>query len=647
MAKKSMFGGDTPSRAQKDRNSLKPPQAKPLSATSSDTSLDTASTSSSTPEVALPLSSSSRHTRDITPVNHPDAGQGSSSTSTTPRAIKADAVQDEEEPLFDISIVNAIYTTGARTTPPSQTPQKQERPKPGLKKTMTTAEFEALRHKEDMFSSGGNVRTDDDSEDEYGSDGDDPDVQAQKQRIERAKQHQKDVQFAIYRQQQRKAVGNQSTTLPPGLPRASQSTPNFTFGAPSVAGASQSSSEDDDTPLALLQAHGFPSSKNPPNPQFRAQSYIAPPRPVSGANAASSRPQSAVKLPPFARRLPEDPYLSTSDLVNSVNRQSLGMNQLGAPSNYAGSVRDVNPIMSGPPGGLIQVIAEEEQRKSMRRGSPNYNGQYGSNQQHMMPHQPQPHQMAMGMGGQNPASVYANEGMSGFAPPNHAQSNAFFDQNAFNNQVLAIIQQQQAVMMQQYGQMNQVNMGYTNQMGPTPASLKGFGYDSAFPPSGTGHMRQTGIGQMQGMPMSGLPLPQNRPMSMASHNGSRPQFSQSRTMSMAAGPRPQQQLRTMSMLNPPPMMGFGTDAPYPPSVAPSERSNIGNPSRYKSVSNAKLGTDGGSTITSASQAPTNSNFLSATIHRGKKASSSPAADDDEDWSSHANRRHTRRSAFNG
>jgi hypothetical protein len=137
----------------------------------------------------------------------------------------------------------------------------------------------------------------------------------------------------------------------------------------------------------------------------------------------------------------------------------------------------------------------------------------------------------------------------------------------------------------------------------------------------------------------------------------------SRTMSMVNLAPPPMQPRTMSMVNiPQPHMGtsFGMegfmsgsasvhglglqDNHYAPSVAPSERSNIGQPSRYKPVQSSNLA-DGGSTITAPStiqpsKAEKKKSFLSAIIHPTHKGRGKENAvdDEEEDWSSFAMKR---------
>jgi hypothetical protein len=628
-SRQSTYAGSPTSRAPSDRSSLMPPQMK--SAMSSDNSLNTPSPSSS--------SSSSTHAPKV------EVGHHSSSANTTPRASRSTAKpanlsgNDEplfgDEPLFDLSPNRILAYVDEGAGRPLQ-PEKQAK-RPESKKVLTAAEFKNLRQKENVRLSTGNA-ADSDSGDDYEDDEDDPALLAQKRKI----QQEKDAQFALWRQQNKKAIGDHSAPLPPGYSNPDRSTPHFSLQAPSIAGATQTSLEedqDDDVPLGILAQHGFPNKKNPPSTPHDARMHIG--SPGGGVASGQSRPTSTFRLPPFARKLPEDPYMGTSDLVNPVNRQPLGMGRTGSPSTYGDSGRGGSPSASIPPGGLVGVIQEEERLKSMRRGSPNYNGTYskplpqqgmGGPHGQMTPQQASIQQMTYGMG--VPLNGMGGQGHYGMAPsPQQYPMNPMMDP-AFAQQMTAFMAFQQQMMGQMGGYMGQPGqMGMPGQMAPDQMGYMGY------PP-------QMGMAnQLHGMPMTGLPPPQSRPMSMSSNHGPRPPMHQSRTMSMTPAPRPQQS-RTMSMMNyQTPMNGFGMqNQVYAPSLAPSERSNIGNPGRYRPVSTIRNGTDGGSTITPSSPGGTSPAFLSATIHTGKKGNSKPAADDQDasEWANLANKRLNRR-----
>ncbi len=142
-------------------------------------------------------------------------------------------------------------------------------------------------------------------------------------------------------------------------------------------------------------------------------------------------------------------------------------------------------------------------------------------------------------------------------------------------------------------------------------------------------------------------------------------------------PPPNASNRTMSMVNPsapfahpwttePVMSGAssvrGLGVGYAPSVAPSERSNVGQPSRYRPVSSVYLdGPSPSPLVASATTARSNtmpimeardtdsvkgkkkSGFFSTMLHsKGSRATLEPpkqvAADEEEDWSSFARKR---------
>lgn len=586
-------------------------------------------TSSSVNSINTPsLSSNSSHENgqnttkatQATPTNRTARGNASPSNSTTPRITQAVPIAEEEdEPLFghaDSSKADALLALNLSES--RNTSDRSNEPK----KVYTAAQFRILK-KHEMS----NNTTDEDgvtSDDGYDDDEEDEVTRAQKQRL----QEHKDAQHKIWRQRMTKAIGDQSTNIPgrSSMQLPNQSMPNLAFSSHSpkasiseAGGGSGGSSDDEDVPLAVLQAHGFPSKSKPPDARHSANSFVGISRPMSGignlprpgspggARSVAGGPRGS--LPPFARKLPQDPYLGASDLVSPANRESLGFNSQRPPSVYtpAGA-----PPPANIPNGLVGVIAEEERQRSMRRGSPN---QPGLRQSTYMPAMTP--QIGGGMG--MPMMGMPAPGMmpmAGIAPGSEQQQQ-------LNQQMFQLLQQQ-TVMIQQL-------------------------------------MSQGGLqGMQQPNPFSNVPTnPQNRPMSMASGNV-RPMGA--RTMSMV-NLAPPTQARTMSMINIQPNMGpaFNMDTVLPsgasvrglglhgnghyaPSVAPSERSNVGQPSRYKPVQSS-IFADGGSTITAtstiqASNPEKKKGFLSAVIHPSNKSRGKENAPDDEDddWSNFAAKR---------
>ncbi|PTD11863.1 hypothetical protein FCULG_00003857 [Fusarium culmorum] len=244
-------------------------------------------------------------------------------------------------------------------------------------KVMTPAQFEKYRKdKEDHGSSDGiRQSTTNDDDDEINYDDDEDEMEKSKQQ---AKQRRKqEAHMAVYRQQMMKVTGEQPDMHPhdrPGLASSMSAPQLHLMKTPSPGLPAGASDEDDDeeVPLAILQAHGFPSKNRPParlstmgsNPNLRASTQLAPPRPGS-AMGESSQTQRHSMLPAFARGLPQDPFVGAS-ISKPAMRESL---------TFSGGLPASESQQSLPPGGLVGVIANEERSRAMRRGGPNPNGQ--------------------------------------------------------------------------------------------------------------------------------------------------------------------------------------------------------------------------------------------------------------------------------
>ncbi|KAL2046009.1 hypothetical protein N7G274_001456 [Stereocaulon virgatum] len=496
-----------------------------------------------------PLFDSSDHDFSATPWR-----QGS--TETTPRAKKISLVYQDERSMFDIS-----PPALDRSPPPPPRAQSPSAPE-NDKKIMTPAQFEQYRkeqeaRREQYFNK--------DESDEEGDDYEDDDEIERNKQLARERRKQ-EAHLSVYRQQMMKVTGEQPSDLPsvpqrPGLDRSSMSapavatrsdTPTFSFDTPPEA-TKASDDEDEDVPLGVLAAHGFPSKNRPPtattsNIQYNSESYPPPPKSVAGSALGAGR-----SLPPFAKHLPSDPYFGAG-LVNTSIRESLAYGNGGPQSVHGGSssVYGVGqPNLQ--PGGLVGVIAEEERARAARRGSPNAQGNYGS------PLPPNVTQMPWGM-------------PLGMSPTMSAGEQATVQ------------------MSEQMKQMMQMQMQWMQQMQQMMAS------------------------GMQGMPPGQQPPfmmpPQQQQMMTTSSGMLAPPGQQQRPLSSGAPSMPtplglqQAQQRAMSMMDPsstppwqapgnnrmskaPSMMSgaLGGSGPgYAPSLAPSERSNVGMPSRYRPVS---------------------------------------------------------------
>lgn len=444
---------------------------------------------------------------------------------------------------------------------------------PKSSKVMTPAQFELYRKQQELSRSRSNASKTDDSDDSdrYSDD----DEERQKELIKQRRKQE--AHLAVYRQQMMKVTGERPSRLDPRpeMERQSFSTPNLTTRKSNqslrlaAANGKSSDDEDEDIPLGILAAHGFPSKDRRPtelgrpvsNIQYTSESYPPPPPPASVAGSmAGGAPRGT--LPPFARNLPKDPYYGAS-IVNPTNRESLAFSA-GAGSVYGGS-----QAPSTHPGGLVGVIASEERARAMRRGSPNAHSGY--------PNMP---------------SGYGLPGTGLPLPPSMSTP------GIPSPGMLSPGDQAQIQMSQQMNHMMQMQMQWMQQMQQMVA-MQGLQPGQALPqipPMPQIHQMPMMQAGFVSPPGGGLQVPQiqmQRPMSMGDQP---PQFGKA---------LPQQQQRAKSMVNAdmasqwqrpgtrtsvaPSVMMSGAPGPgpeYTPSIAPSERSTVGQPSRYRPVSMA-------------------------------------------------------------
>lgn len=472
------------------------------------------------------------------------------SSETTPRIQRRELIHQEERSLFDAS-PQPLRTPEPPANSHVQVPPRTE----NQNKVMTPAQFEKYRkeqeaRREQYFNN--------DASDEEGDDYEDDDEIERTKQLARQRRRQ-EAHLSVYRQQMMKVTGEQPSDLPgiqlrPGVDSASMSAPNLTdrsstptFSFDRVLDPTKASDdEDEDVPLGVLAAHGFPSKNRPPSAltsqsasiQYKSESYPPPPLSTTGTSTAGA----ARGLPPFARNLPPDPYYGAG-LVNPSNRQSLALGQ-GAPASVHGG-----PSPSMPPGGLVGVIAGEERARAARRGSPNTQGSYSS------PLPPGMSQMQMGT-------------LPGMPP------------------MMSPGEQATVQMSEQMSQMMQMQMQWMQQMQQMMAGgiPSGPQMPFAFPPQQQQMMMNAGMvtppGNTQRPASTGPPFAPATPAGMQEKQ---------RAMTMmgptsAAGWHPGSPNRNSVV---PSMMSGALGGPglgYTPSIAPSERSNIGMPSRYRPVS---------------------------------------------------------------
>lgn len=484
---------------------------------------------------------------------------GGDSMTTTPRANRQTGMRLDEDSMFDASPSGPA----SRAIRPAVREQRAD----DTPKKMTKAQFQALQQRRDESSAEHSEEEEHDSGDEYD---DEDDVERAKRLA--AQRRQQEATMSVYRQQMKKVTGGGPTDLPssgasarPGNDRSASSASGFYFGGisgtpPTETIKGNQTGDDEDVPLGILQAHGFPSANRPPmmgeNDMHQRRASMA------GSAMAGA---SGGNLPAFARKLPADPYYGAG-LVNQSTRESLAMN--GTGSVYGMPTGPQQPM--GHPGGLVGVIAGEEKARAARRGNPNSASGTFSTMGNMPVNAP-PQQMgrAMSMGNLAPPSVYTPTGL----PPMPMMPQMGMPQMGMPQMPVTPgmdPQMQQFMQMQMQMMQNMINM------------------------------QQAQLGQSAQPPQDNGFLDPNRPMSMASQQSyhGAPQ-NQGRSMTMMNPPAGWNRNYSPSQSRPasamPPMgsyapsvnglnvNGGGPQPGYSPSIAPSERSNVGMPSRYRPV----------------------------------------------------------------
>jgi hypothetical protein len=496
------------------------------------------------------------------------------SVETTPRAKKVEPRVNEDN-MFDTQIAYSANIAQQfqekSLSPPSRNAANN--------KVMTPAQFERYRQDQERLRSVGGQSKDDDDEEEDETYEDDEDETEKNRQL--AKQRRKqEAHMAVYRQQMMKVTGEQASTNARPSVFATQSSPNLVAGG-QVEDAEE---EDEEVPLAILQAHGFPSKSKPPmrsmgsNPNLRSSAQSL----VGGADP---------RLPVFARNLPQDPYFGAG-IVNPMHRESLAFG--GGTGSVTGG-----PSRSLPPGGLVGVIATEERSRAMRRGSPNPQGEYPA----------VPSNGSNGLGGMPSTAGSLYNGMGPSTP-------MMGPVGPINPMMMTPGDQAQMQMSQQMQQFMQMQMQFMQMMTAGGQGL----------PQQNGHMPHNSTGE--------IPRP-------GSVHQLRPASSHQRAMTMMepnAAPWMQNRMY-------PPQVHFQGNG-YAPSIAPSERSNIGLPGRYRPVSHMPVSDvkTRTSTMSGALQDWENKNG-SSTIKPIKKTGSASDEDDEEGWEEMAKKREKKKSLW--
>ncbi|PLB36693.1 uncharacterized protein BDW47DRAFT_127065 [Aspergillus candidus] len=435
--------------------------------------------------------------------------------------------------------------------------EKTKPPGSSSTKVMTPSQFEHYRQQKELKRSNSDASKSENSED---SELDEEDEVEKGREVERQRRRQ-EAHLSVYRQQMMKVTGQQLAAPPlrPELDRASNSAPNLATptlnpGSKSASGKSSEGDEDEEIPLGILAAHGFPNRNRPPSrlapsnsiPNMRA-SYHHQPYVSSPGSGVEQDFSNRFSLPVFARNLPRDPYYGAG-LVNPPNRESLAFG--GGASVHGGPTATVGPPPGLPPGGLVGVIATEERARAMRRGSPNMQAMHE-------------YQAGMPAASAHPSGVPRPYTMMNMTPPNLAGPQSG----------ISASEQAQIELSQQMSSMMQMQMQWMQQM----IQMQG-GQGSAQPPMSSGGLPvPPGFNPAMQLP----PMPSPGPF----HDASPGYPTNQRTLSML-DPNVSSRLNSAPMpYNP---MAHRPHTPagqgYAPSIAPSERSNVGLAPRYRPVS---------------------------------------------------------------
>ena len=569
------------------------------------------------------------------------------SITTTPKAHKMEHSL-RAEPLEDDASFQEMARSAAKYE--AGEPITIQAPPSAGNKVMTPAEFEQYKEDKERYRNSSEAERTDDSDNSSVDDYDEDDEAERTAEVTKQRRKQ-EAKLSVYRQQMMKVTGERSlptlqptsTGNSPGLTRQPSST--SLREKPNTSSKSSADDDDEDIPLGILAAHGFPSKDRPPshlqrvssqpNIRYTSETYPPPVPPIPGS--------SGQNLPVFARNLPKDPYYGAS-IVNPSVRESMGFNT-GPASTYGGSQA---PGSNVPPGGLVGIIAKEERAKALRRGTPAANSFDATNQSAGLPLPPSMMPPAM-------------PGMPMLGP----------------QPMVSPDQQAQMQMNQQMTQMMQMQMQWMQQM----MAMQGM---QGMPPAQ--QMPQMPMmPMMQSMSMPQIPTMQ-RFSGQARQSTSGPGTPNGLLSPPTAGPRPlsngsqlsnaaQQQgnlgqnnqwRSSKASLSPSQVMGNRVSRQsaqgYAASIAPSERSVVGQPSRYRPVSvapadnvkSSRASTMGASALkawesrpVSGSDATMDTKPKAAVTVRPVVPKAADDEDDDEGWEEMRRKRESKKRLWKG
>lgn len=555
----------------------------------------------------ISLSSSSANSYQ-TPYSSRSATVSSTTTNSTPKASlqpkPAYADSDDDDLFSSKTVAPKPAAPIARPAPAPVTAQQRPPPAPTTAsggRVMTQSEFREHQKRQLTQPPADESSDEEDYEDEE---------DAIRKREEDEIMRRKNQQMHFAREAMRR-----STTAPANPAQPGSLADGMGMGFPSEVSMKADEWEDDDVPLGILAQHGFPSqarNRMPSQPMNAMPSYL-PERPASAGDLGNRASQA--NLPAFARNLPADPYSPYvgGGLVRHMNRESMGFNGFArGPASVAGDSIAGGMGMSTPShmmyqdAGLSQPsLVDQIQMRDMTKpkymgGASNKKPQGGPftgmlGQQMNTTGQPQnaTRMSQMPMNGMNPMMG----GQMGMGMGMNSMGFPMAPQGDYNMQMQQFQQMQQMIAMQQF-QLQQMAM----QQDPRMTMMM---------PNNGAQGNMMGNGSFLSVPgmQNGMPNQQDRAMSFMSGNGN-------------------QQQRPMSTF-------MGPSGGYTPSIAPSERSNIGLSARYRPVINHSDSMSNGTSMTlqATGGAPSvKPGTIKGILKKGSPQITVRETDDaDEDW----------------
>jgi hypothetical protein len=575
--------------------------------------------SSSAPSLETPLSSRS--------------GSDIATPKAALRTVTSPISEDGEADIF----VSPKPAQTAMAKPAVPASRGHPRPQPPTsdsgRRVLTQAEFRAQQQR-----AMAQPQEDSSDEEDY-EDEEDAQERAAQEAIARRKKQQMDLARDHMRR---------TTTAPGSLNRPDSVSEPFSMGFPSETSLQAEEWEDEDVPLGILAQHGFPSknhNKAPAQPANAVPSYL-PDRPASagpGDNRASTF------RPVFARNLPSDPYTSFigGGLVRPTNRESMGFSNRGPASIAGDSVGNMHmnmPMMGYPepqlsqPSLVEQIHMRDMTKQKYTGGASNkkpyegpFTGMLGA--QMNPPIQSGPGTRMSMMPGMQGMGAGAGAGMG----LNMNMMNSPMGMPMMGGQMAYPMQQNDMMQMQHFQQMQHMLAAQQMQIQQMQMQQAQDPRMSMAFPSNMSDPRMSMAFPNQQM----MPPPQDPRMSMAASSLLNVPSAQRPMSIMPVGnqqasqpPRPFSTPIGGSMAPPPQHNG------YTPSIAPSERSNIGLSARYRPVATHSDAKSSSSMTLQASGGVSQNPVMIKGILKSK----SPVAqeDDDDGWGKMA----ARKSKFN-